>query len=82
MIPHAPFDPLASKGNAEALSGLARAFFYAKARALLVSHWYVPSDAAKKLTIGAFAAEGQSGSRPGGSAAARHAGTDHQRRGP
>ncbi len=27
--------------NAEALSGLARAFFYAQARALLVSHWAV-----------------------------------------
>ncbi len=43
------------KGDAEALSGLARAFFYAKARALLVSHWYVASDAAVKLTTGAFA---------------------------
>ena len=43
------------KGDAEALSGLARAFFYAKARALLVSHWYVNSDAAVKLTTGAFA---------------------------
>jgi CHAT domain-containing protein/tetratricopeptide (TPR) repeat protein len=42
------------KGDAEALSGLARAFFYAKARALLVSHWYVASDAAVKLTTGAF----------------------------
>ena len=29
--------------NAEALSGLARAFFYAGARALLVSHWEVDS---------------------------------------
>jgi CHAT domain-containing protein len=27
------------KPNAEAFSGLARAFFYAGARALLVSHW-------------------------------------------
>ena len=44
------------KGDAEALSGLARAFFYAKARALLVSHWYVNSDAAVKLTTVAFAA--------------------------
>jgi CHAT domain-containing protein len=35
--------------NAEALSGLARAFFYAQARALLVSHWEVDSDAAVKL---------------------------------
>src|SRR5262249_4213985 len=43
------------KGDAEAFSGLARAFFYAKARALLVSHWYVNSDAAVKLTTRAFA---------------------------
>jgi CHAT domain-containing protein len=43
------------KGDAEVLSGLARAFFYAKARALLVSHWYVNSDAAVKLTTRAFA---------------------------
>src|SRR5262249_50164035 len=42
-------------GDAEALSGLARAFFYAKARALLVSHWYVNSAAAVKLTTRAFA---------------------------
>jgi CHAT domain-containing protein len=42
--------------NAEALSGLARAFFYAGARALLVSHWQVNSDAAVKLTTGAFTA--------------------------
>jgi CHAT domain-containing protein len=34
---------------AEALSGLARMFFYAGARALLVSHWAVDSDAAVKL---------------------------------
>jgi CHAT domain len=43
------------KGDAEALSGPARAFFYTKARALLVSHWYVNSDAAVKLTTRAFA---------------------------
>ena len=41
--------------NAEALSGMARAFFYAGARALLVSHWEVGSDAAVKLTTRAFA---------------------------
>jgi hypothetical protein len=41
--------------TAEALSGLARAFFYAGARALLVSHWEVGSDAAVKLTTRAFA---------------------------
>lgn len=35
--------------NAEALSGLARAFIYAQARALLVSHWAVYSDATVKL---------------------------------
>ncbi len=37
------------------LSGLARAFFYAGARALLVSHWAIDSDAAVKLTTKAFA---------------------------
>jgi CHAT domain-containing protein/tetratricopeptide (TPR) repeat protein len=41
--------------NAEPLSGLARAFFYAGARALLVSHWPVNSDAAVELTTKAFA---------------------------
>ncbi|MBO0766596.1 MAG: CHAT domain-containing protein, partial [Hyphomicrobiaceae bacterium] len=41
--------------GAEALSGLARAFFYAGARALLVSHWEVESDAAVALTTQAFA---------------------------
>lgn len=45
-----------SAPNAEALSGLARAFFYAGARALLVSHWEVASEAAAKLTTGAFTA--------------------------
>jgi CHAT domain-containing protein len=38
------------KPGAEALSGLARAFFYAGARALLVSHWSVASDATTTLT--------------------------------
>jgi CHAT domain-containing protein len=41
--------------GAEPLSGLARAFFYAGARALLVSHWYVDSDGAVKLTTRAVA---------------------------
>ncbi|MHA6324389.1 CHAT domain-containing protein [Roseivivax sp. CAU 1753] len=36
--------------NAEGLSGLASAFFYAGARSLLVSHWPVYSDAATRLT--------------------------------
>jgi CHAT domain-containing protein len=39
--------------GAEALSGLARAFFYAGARSLLVSHWYVDSEAAVAITTGA-----------------------------
>jgi CHAT domain-containing protein/Flp pilus assembly protein TadD len=38
--------------GAEGLSGLAKAFFYAGSRALLVSHWPVVSDAAVKLTTG------------------------------
>jgi len=38
---------------AEALSGLARAFLYAGARALLVSHWSVYSDSTVKLITGA-----------------------------
>lgn len=42
--------------GAEALSGLARAFFYAGARSVLVSHWEVDSDAAVALTTRAFAA--------------------------
>jgi tetratricopeptide (TPR) repeat protein/CHAT domain-containing protein len=43
------------KLGAEALSGLARAFFYAGARALLVSHWPVYSDAAVQLLDQTFA---------------------------
>ena len=43
------------KPGAEALSGLARAFFYAGARALLASHWSVESDAATQLTTRVFA---------------------------
>ena len=40
--------------GAEALSGLARAFFYAGARTLLVSHWPVGDEAAVTLTTSAF----------------------------
>ena len=39
--------------NAEALSGLGRAFIYAGARSLLVSHWAVYSEATVKLITGA-----------------------------
>jgi CHAT domain-containing protein len=42
------------KPGAEALSGLARAFFYAGARALLVSHWTVDSQAAARLAVATF----------------------------
>ena len=35
--------------GAEGLSGLAKAFFYAGARSLLVSHWSVDSEATKEL---------------------------------
>ncbi len=42
--------------STEGLSGLARAFFYAGARKLLVSHWPVQSDATVALTTSMFAA--------------------------
>ena len=38
--------------GAEGLSGLAKAFFYAGARSLLVSHWPVASEATVPLTTG------------------------------
>ncbi len=42
--------------GAEGLSGLAKAFFYAGARSLLVSHWAVQSGATVKLTTGLIGA--------------------------
>jgi CHAT domain-containing protein len=42
-----------SSEGAEALSGLARAFFYAGTRSLLVSHWPVNSEAAVAITTSA-----------------------------
>jgi CHAT domain-containing protein len=42
--------------GAEGLSGLAKAFFYAGARTLLVSHWSVESQSAVRLTTGTFEA--------------------------
>ena len=41
--------------GAEGLSGLAKAFFYAGSQSLLVSHWSVRSEAAKRLTTAMFA---------------------------
>jgi len=40
--------------GAEAISGLGRAFFYAGARALLVTHWPVETRAARTLTTELF----------------------------
>jgi CHAT domain-containing protein len=42
------------KPAAEALSGLARAFFYAGAKSLIVSHWEVDSQSAIDLMTGLF----------------------------
>ncbi|MFK7746128.1 MAG: CHAT domain-containing protein [Roseobacter sp.] len=42
--------------GSQGLSGLARAFFYAGARQLVVSHWAVQSDATVALTTGMFEA--------------------------
>lgn len=44
----------AGSGGVDTLSGLARAFFYAGARSMLVSHWPVESLAAVTLVTGAF----------------------------
>jgi len=46
------------KLGAEGLSGLSRAFIYAGARSLLVSHWSLESRSAVKLTTGFFDALG------------------------
>jgi CHAT domain-containing protein len=46
----------AADGKAEeALSGLARGFFYAGSRSLLVTHWAVESESARLLTTATFA---------------------------
>ena len=46
----------AAEGRAEeALSGLARGFFYAGSRSLLVTHWAVDSESAMQLTTNTFA---------------------------
>jgi CHAT domain-containing protein/tetratricopeptide (TPR) repeat protein len=46
----------AADGQAgDALSGLARGFFYAGAHSLLVTHWAVESESARRLTTATFA---------------------------
>jgi CHAT domain-containing protein len=50
--------------GADALSGLASAFFYAGARSLLVSHWAVESDAAVRLMTTALPEAARNGVRP------------------
>ena len=42
------------KSGGEGLTGLAKSFFYAGSKALLVSHWAVETNAAKALTTGMF----------------------------
>lgn len=51
--------------GAEGLSGLARAFLFAGARSILVSHWPVRDDAAARLTTDALGAiaDGSAGTR-------------------
>lgn len=44
--------------NEEALSGLARGFFYAGAKSLLVTHWSVESESAMMLTTETFKSYG------------------------
>lgn len=48
--------------DAEGLSGLARAFLFAGARTIMVSHWPVRDDAAARLTSGTFTALADAGS--------------------
>ncbi len=49
--------------GAEGLSGLARAFLFAGARSIVVSHWPVRDDAAARLTTGALSAYAAGGLR-------------------
>ena len=68
------------KPGAEALSGLARAFFYAGARSLIVSNWEVETKSAVALMTGTFAAlaaDPETLARRG--AAKIHAGDDRRR---
>ncbi|MBP6482881.1 MAG: CHAT domain-containing protein [Pseudomonadales bacterium] len=44
----------AGRQSGESISGLGRAFFYAGARALLVTHWAVETESARMLTTEMF----------------------------
>jgi len=57
--------------GAEAVSGLGRAFFYAGARALLVSHWPVHSAATRDLMVALFRRQAEDPSLPRAEAARR-----------
>jgi CHAT domain-containing protein len=46
----------AENPGAEALSGLARAFFYAGARSLIVSNWQVDDESTARLMLNTFQA--------------------------
>jgi CHAT domain-containing protein len=61
----------ADDGSGEALSGLARAFFFAGARALLVSHWGVDDTATRTLMTELFLGYARAGSRSRGEALRR-----------
>lgn len=66
----------------EGLSGLARAFFYAGARSVLVSHWAVSDAATTTLVTSAFADLDAGGMRPAARARALQAGVREVRRDP
>jgi CHAT domain-containing protein len=51
--------------HADSLSGLARAFFFAGTRSLLVSHWPVFSDVAARLVTAAVRIVEESGGKLG-----------------
>jgi CHAT domain-containing protein len=55
-VPAYDCSPSHAAAGAEALSGLARAFFYAGARSLIVSHWSVSDEATARLMVGTFRA--------------------------
>jgi len=51
------------KPGAEGFSGLSRAFFYAGARSLMVTHWYVETQSAAALSTGVFAQQAKGGTK-------------------